>query len=89
MSTSALDLLHDGKILVDFKSMFSPYDFEKKMTVEFWVISKMNEIDKTNLTDQTKFRLNEMRLKIILTSKLIKEKDAVKNQVNILLRLIT
>ena len=49
----------------------------------------MNEIDKTNLTDQTKFRLNEMRLKIILTSKLIKEKDAVKNQVNILLRLIT
>ena len=62
---------------------------KKKMTVEFWVISKMNEIDKTNLTDQTKFRLNEMRLKIILTSKLIKEKDAVKNQVNILLRLIT
>ena len=59
------------------------------MTVEFWVISKMNEIDKTNLTDQTKFRLNEMRLKIILTSKLIKEKDAVKNQVNILLLLIT
>ena len=49
----------------------------------------MNEIDKTNLTDQTKFRLNEMRLKIILTSKLIKEKDAVKNQVNILLLLIT
>ena len=89
MSTSALDLLHDGKILVDFKSMFSPYDFEKKMTVEFWVISKMNEIDKTNLTDQTKFRLKEIRLKIILTSKLIKEKDAVKNQVNILLLLIT
>ena len=48
-----------------------------------------DEIDKTNLTDQTKFRLNEMRLKIILTSKLIKEKDAVKNQVNILLLLIT
>ena len=59
------------------------------MTVEFWVISKMNEIDKTNLTDQTKFRLKEIRLKIILTSKLIKEKDAVKNQVNILLLLIT
>ena len=49
----------------------------------------MNEIDKTNLTDQTKFRLKEIRLKIILTSKLIKEKDAVKNQVNILLLLIT
>ena len=32
----------------------------KKMTVEFQVISKMNEIDKTNLTDQTEFRLNEI-----------------------------
>ena len=40
----------------------------------------MNEIDKTNLTDQTKFRLNEIsKIEIILTQKLIKENDAVKN----------
>ena len=32
----------------------------KKNTVEFCVIVKMNEIDKTNLIDQTKFRLNEI-----------------------------
>ena len=34
----------------------------KKMTVWFWVILKINEIDKTNLTDQTKFRLNEISM---------------------------
>ena len=32
----------------------------KKMVVWFWVILKMNEIDKTNLNDQIKFRLNEI-----------------------------
>ena len=32
----------------------------KKITVQFCAISKMNEIDKTNLTNQTKFRLNEI-----------------------------
>ena len=32
----------------------------KKMVVWFWVILKMNEIDKTSLTDQIKFRLNEI-----------------------------
>ena len=30
------------------------------MTVQFWVISKINEIDRTNLTNLTKFRLNEI-----------------------------
>ena len=49
-----------GKTLTDFTSTFSPYDFEKKMTIKFWVISNVNEIDKTNLTDKTKFRLNEI-----------------------------
>ena len=50
----------------------------------------MNEIDKTNLTDQTKFRLNEVsKIEIILTKKLIKENYAVKKSTNILLLLIT
>ena len=40
----------------------------------------MDEIDKTNLTDQTKFRLNEIsKIEIILTQKLIKEKMLVEN----------
>ena len=32
----------------------------KKMTVYIYAISKINEIDRTNLADQTKFRLNEI-----------------------------
>ena len=40
-----------GNKLTDFTSMFSTYDFEKNDDI-FWVISKMNEIDKANLTDQ-------------------------------------
>ena len=34
----------------------------EKMRVWFWVILKINEIDKTNLTDQRKFRLNEISM---------------------------
>ena len=50
----------------------------------------MNESDKTNLTDQTKFGLNEVsKIEIILTKKLIKENYAVKKSTNILLLLIT
>ena len=30
------------------------------MTIEFWVILKMNEINKTNLSEQTTFRLSEI-----------------------------
>ena len=40
--------------------LFSPYDFEKNDNVIFWVIPNMNEIDKTNLSDQAKFRLHEI-----------------------------
>ena len=47
----------------------------KKMTVNL----KMNEIERTNLTDQTKFRLNEIRKIENLTKKLIKENHAVEN----------
>ena len=43
---------------IDF--MLAGKKFLKKMIVWFWVILKMNEIDKTNLTDQIKSRLNEI-----------------------------
>ena len=49
-----------GKKLTDFTNLFSPYDF-KKMTVRFLVILKMHEIDKTKLSDQTKFILYEIK----------------------------
>ena len=59
--------------------MFFHYDSEK-VTIEFWNILKMNEsnsietIDTTNLTDQIKFRLNEIsKIEIILNKKLKKE----------------
>ena len=61
-----------SKKRVDFTNMFSPYDFEKNDSV-FWVILKVNEIDKKYLTDQTKFRLNEIsRIENSLTQKLTK-----------------
>ena len=59
--------------------MFFHYDSEK-VTIEFWNILKMNEsnsietIDTTNLTDQIKFRINEIsKIEIILNKKLKKE----------------
>ena len=51
-----------GKKLTDYTSLFSQHDFENNDDI----ISKMNEcnsidaIDKTNLTNQTKFGLSEI-----------------------------
>ena len=60
-----IDFILAGKKLTDFTNMFSPHDFEKNDNI---ILSyfKMNEsnsieaIDRTNLTNQTKFRLDEM-----------------------------
>ena len=42
--------------------------------------NSVGAIGKTNLSEQTKFRLDEIvKLKIILSEKLIKENHAVKN----------
>ena len=60
-----IDFMFEGKILIDFTRFFSPYYFETNDSII--LISKMNEtnstetIDGTNLTDQTKFRLSEIR----------------------------
>ena len=49
------------------------------MTVWFWVILKMHETDKNKLSDQTKFRLYEIKkLKIILSMRLMKQNYAAK-----------
>ena len=49
----------------------------------------MDEINKINLSEQTKFRLYETKkLKIILSMRLVKQNHAVKNWINMLLFLI-
>ena len=48
-----------GKKFTNFTSLFSLYGFEKKGDIILSYL-KMNEINKRNLTDQTKFRLNEI-----------------------------
>ena len=46
-----IDFILAGKKLTDFTSLFSPYDFKKNDDI----ILKMNEINKINLLEQTKF----------------------------------
>ena len=50
----------------------------------------MHEIDKTKLTDQTKFRLYEIKkLKTILSMRLINKNYTIKNRICMLLFMIT
>ena len=58
-----IDFMLADKELNDFRSMFSYYDFEKNCNMIFWVISNMNEFNsmyKANLTEETKFQLNQV-----------------------------
>ena len=74
-----IDFMLAGKKLTDFTSLFSPYDFKKNDYIILRVILKMNKIDKTNLTDQTKFRLNEIsKIKNYFNSKINQRKNASK-----------
>ena len=51
-----------------------------KVIKQLFLILKMHEIDNTKLSDQTKFRLNEIKkLKIILSMRSMKENHTVKN----------
>ena len=48
----------------------------EKMTVLSWGVLKMSEIINSNMSNQTKFRLNKINiLKTILTQKFKKEKQ--------------
>ena len=51
-------MLADKK-LADFTHLFSAYDFDKNDQII--LILKMHEIDKTKLTDPTKYRLYEIK----------------------------
>ena len=55
-----IDFILAGKTLIDYTNLFSPHDFDK-MIKSFFLILKMHEIDKTKFSDQTKFRLYEIK----------------------------
>ena len=54
-----IDFMLAGKTLINYASLFSPYDFEK-ITIQFWVISKMDKALSmhSNSNDEALFRLN-------------------------------
>ena len=55
-----IDFMLANKTLTDYTNLFSPYDFDKNDET-ILPYFKDNEIDKTKLTDQTKFRLHEIK----------------------------
>ena len=61
-----IDFMFEGKTLTEYTSLFSPNNFEKNgdkilsyFKNEWKKFYKTNPIDKTNLTEQTKFRPSE------------------------------
>ena len=54
-----IDFMLADKKLTDFTNLFSPYDFDKNDQII--LILKMHGMDKTKLTDETKFRLYEIK----------------------------
>ena len=72
-----IDFMLVGKKLIDFTSMFSPYDFKKNDNI---ILSyfKDDKINKTNLSEQKKFRLFEI-IGITFIKGLIKGNYRVKN----------
>ena len=55
-----IDFMLAGKKLAYYTSLFSSHDFKKNHDINICHILKMNEINKTNLSEQTKFRLSEI-----------------------------
>ena len=55
-----IDFMLAGKTLIDYTNLFSSYDFNKNDQIIFSCL-KIHEIDQTKLTDQTKFRLYEIK----------------------------
>ena len=61
-----IEFMLAGKKMTDYTNIFSPYDIDKNDHIIFRLISKMNEsnsaesVDRTNLTNQTKFQLDEI-----------------------------
>ena len=65
VSIGFIDFMLAGKNLTDFTNLFSPYHFKKNDDIIFSYFKNENSnsieaIDKTNLTNQTKFWLDEI-----------------------------
>ena len=50
-----IDFMLAGKKLTDYANLFSPYDFKKNDNIILIYFLNMNEINKVNLPEQTKF----------------------------------
>ena len=50
-----IDFMFAGKKLTDYTNLFSPYDFKKNDNIILIYFLNMNEINKENLPEQTKF----------------------------------
>ena len=55
-----IDFILAGKKFSDFTSLFSPHYSEKNDNIILSYFKNEWKIDRTNLTNQTKFRLNEI-----------------------------
>ena len=54
-----IDFMLTGKKLTDYTNLFSPYNFKKNDNIILSYFN-MNEINKLNLSEQTKFRLSQI-----------------------------
>ena len=54
-----IDFMLTGKKLTDYANLFSPYNFKKNDNIILSYFN-MNEINKLNLSEQTKFRLSQI-----------------------------
>ena len=54
-----IDFMLAGKKLTDYTNLFSPYNFKKNDNIILSYFN-MNEINKLNLSEQTKFRLGQI-----------------------------
>ena len=54
-----IDFMSAGKKLTDYTNLFSPYNFKKNDNIILSYFN-MNEINKLNLSEQTKFRLSQI-----------------------------
>ena len=55
-----IDFMLADKTLIDYTYLFSPYDFNKNDSIIFSYFQE-NEIDKTNFSNKTKFRLYKIK----------------------------
>ena len=57
-----IDFLVAGKTLIDYTSLFSPYDFEKNdnINLSYFKNDWNNKYIYSSLSDQTKFGLNQI-----------------------------